>query len=306
MKKLYLILAMCIATSALAQNSFPTSNAIWNERIYVNDRKYEKLFGLLGDTIINDVLYSTLYEFSDTILSKENIKGYIGGLRNEEQKVFFRPANWEYYGDGIPDILLYDFGAEVGDVVYHNAIIYSYGNGGYADIQPHDGGGGSIIISITIDENNRKVFTCSGGGSQWYEGMGSIAGVLRTIPTAEPLDGNTYSYKLDCLKHNDTVKYVNSSCNKCFCHWLINISDYKLDNNCINIFPNPTNYELRITNYELRITNYELRIFDIIGKTVFVQKLNENEIEYNINISHLQDGVYFLEIDNRSFKIIKK
>jgi len=28
MKKLYLILAMCIATSALAQNSFPTNNAI--------------------------------------------------------------------------------------------------------------------------------------------------------------------------------------------------------------------------------------------------------------------------------------
>jgi len=34
---------------------------------------------------------------------------------------------------------------------------------------------------------------------------------------------------------------------------------FKLDNNCINIFPNPT-------NYELRITNYELRIFDVMGR----------------------------------------
>ena len=70
MKKLYLILVMCIATSAFAQNSFPTSNAIWNESIFVNDRQSEELFGLLGDTIINEKLYSKLYEFTDTILSQ--------------------------------------------------------------------------------------------------------------------------------------------------------------------------------------------------------------------------------------------
>ena len=77
------------------------------------------------------------------------------------------------------------------------------------------------------------------------------------------------------------------------------------------IYPNPTNgelritnYELRITNYELRITNYELRITDITGKIVFTQKLQE-DTEYNIDISHLQSGMYFLKVDNQVFKIIK-
>jgi len=42
-----------------------------------------------------------------------------------------------------------------------------------------------------------------------------------------------------------------------------------------------------------------------MGKIVFIQKLKEYENEYNINISHLQDGIYFLEIDNQTFKIIK-
>ena len=34
MKKIYLILTMCLATTTLAQNSFPTSNAIGNEIWY--------------------------------------------------------------------------------------------------------------------------------------------------------------------------------------------------------------------------------------------------------------------------------
>jgi len=299
----FLLSAFCFLphSSAFAQNSFPTSNAIWNESIYVNERKYEKLFGLLGDTLINEKLYRRLYELSDTILSEKYIAGYIGAFRNEEKKVFFRPAYWEL--KEAPDILLYDFGAEVGDTIWHNAIINSYGNGGYDDIQPYDKTG-SIILSTTIDENNRKVYTCSGFGMQCYEGMGSIVGVLRSIPTFEPTDGNTYGYKLDCFKDNDTVKYVNSSCNKCFCRWVIGIPDNNLDNNYINIFPNPTNYELRITNYELQITNYELQITDITGKIVFTQKL-QKETEYNIDISHLQSGIYFLKIDNQTFKIIK-
>jgi hypothetical protein len=64
MKKLsLLLLSFSLYASVWAQNSFPTSNAIWNESIYLNnesiyviDEKYETLFGLFGDTIILDYL----------------------------------------------------------------------------------------------------------------------------------------------------------------------------------------------------------------------------------------------------------
>jgi hypothetical protein len=72
-------------TSSFAQNYFPTSNAIWNESIL----NYNSYYGLLGDTLINDMNYSKLYQFSDTVLSIENIQKYIGAIRNEGQKVFF-------------------------------------------------------------------------------------------------------------------------------------------------------------------------------------------------------------------------
>jgi len=91
---------------------FPTSNAIWNESVERRSRYY----GLLGDTIINEKLYSKLYQFSDTVLLYDKIKGCVGALRNEVQKVFFKPG----YTPS-PEILLYDFGAKVGDTVWHNA-----------------------------------------------------------------------------------------------------------------------------------------------------------------------------------------
>ena len=69
MKRKFLILIFCAATNAFAQDSFPTSNAIWNESIYVNGISRTMLYGLLGDTIINDILYSKLYQLSDTVLS---------------------------------------------------------------------------------------------------------------------------------------------------------------------------------------------------------------------------------------------
>ena len=109
MKKLIIILFTILSISSYAQESFPTSNAIWNESV----EGHYSTYGLLGDTIINDVLYSKLYEFSDTLLSEVNIKNYIGAFRNEGKKVWFKFAGYYgYYVDGVyieeinPDILL--------------------------------------------------------------------------------------------------------------------------------------------------------------------------------------------------------
>jgi len=306
MKKLLLILTMCIATNAFAQTSFPTSNAIWNESIYKNGVKHEYLYGLLGDTIINDMLYSRLYEFSDTLLLVENIRGYIGALRNEEQKVFFRPPYWEY-----PDILLYDFGASVGDTVWHNAFMYGYGAivPYYPDEFLGTYGAYSIIESITIDENYRKKYEVGGFGifsepNVWYEGIGSYMGILRSIQNDFLLNGDSYIYELNCFKHGCTIKYLNSTCNKCFCSLQTGISDKKVDSEFIYIYPNPTNSEFRVQSSEFRVQSSEFKIFDIIGRVQQIEYKIVNE-ELIINISHLQSGIYFLKIDNQTFKIIK-
>jgi hypothetical protein len=68
------------------------------------------------------------------------------------------------------------------------------------------------------------------------------------------------------------------------------------------IYPNPTTGQLRIKNYELR-ENTNVEIYDIVGKklSIFNFQLSTNEID----ISHLANGIYFLKIGEKMFKVIK-
>ena len=70
----------------------------------------------------------------------------------------------------------------------------------------------------------------------------------------------------------------------------------------ITIYPNPTTGQLTIKNEKLTIKNIE--IFDIVGKRVMSSE-SPMSPETTINISHLSNGMYFLKVDNKTFKIIK-
>jgi hypothetical protein len=77
----------------------------------------------------------------------------------------------------------------------------------------------------------------------------------------------------------------------------------------LRVYPNPVNSELRITNYE----GGEIQIFSITGQNVGAYPCGR-PVETGagaspartIDISHLATGVYFLKIENKVYKIIKK
>ena len=73
----------------------------------------------------------------------------------------------------------------------------------------------------------------------------------------------------------------------------------------IEIYPNPTTGKLTI-GYpisDMRLSN--IKIYDIVGKLQEsrISEIGKSEIE--IDISHLANGLYFLKVDNRMYKIIK-
>jgi hypothetical protein len=140
----------------------------------------------------------------------------------------------------------------------------------------------------------------------WIEGIGSSGGVLRSLGVeVDKIKIDPSDYVLHCFKHNDTVKYLdNPKCDKCFCHRQVSITDKNLGINHINIFPNPTTGELRITNYELRMGEPE--IFDVMGRKQKVESgKQKTDDEIVIDISHLHSGIYFLKLNNQTFKIIR-
>jgi len=290
MKKYIFILIIFITAKVYSQTHFPDSNAIWNVN-YINSvgtPTHEMLYGLKGDTLINDTIYNKLYTLLDTTLFDESLQDYIGSFRQESHKVWFKPAYWTYQ-----DILLYDFSASVGDTVWHNGSAYY----GYPTFEI----GYIYSIIMEIEDNGLKTYKVErkgeigGGACEWYENIGSNFGLFGSI-IQFPLVGDTYN--LACFKHNDTVKYKNNLiCNKCFCSGLSGIEEKKNNADWINIFPNPVQSSLSI-KVNKPYSNIKVEIIDVKGGIIYKKKSLDSPITLNASIH----GIYFvkLSVDNET------
>ena len=143
MKTILIILFFSIPVFGSSQNyyPFPDSNAIWNHyfetgesKTYNNTSMYYS-YGLMGDTTINSVKYSKLYEFNDTVFTL--YAEYLGGFREDTlRKVYY--TGKDFWGAEYTDeILLYDFSKNIGDTI-------EYGIWGETIIQNID----SVLIGL--------------------------------------------------------------------------------------------------------------------------------------------------------------
>ena len=268
-------------------------NAIWNYHFWSSNSwtgtTTEKTiyYTICGDTIVNGYTYVKLYETWDTIICGNNLFSFIGYLRQDGQKIYYNGC------------LLYDFGVSVGDTVY---IKYAYPN------PPK-----TLIVQNIDTINGIKIIYLDGEygfGDVWYEGIGSPLGLFWAgyIPA---LNGISQGYHLNCFKQNDTIKYLdNYQCGKCFCQNFIDIEEETINAETIQIYPNPTSGQIIVKT--LRATSphddtSSLQIYDITGRIVQTQLIasQRNTNELTIDISNLQNGIYFLQIENEIFKIMK-
>ncbi len=291
MKKYIFILVFLITSKVFCQSHFPDSNAIWNVNISSGDPSNEMLYGLKGDTLINDTLYSKLYTLSDTTLSDENLQVYIGGFRQEGQKVWFKPAYWTHQ-----NILLYDFSASEGDTVWHNGIAY------YGQPTFDFGNGYSIIQEINVEDGTKTYLIIRSGdgfSGEWYENIGSNFGLFGSI-IQFPLIGDTYN--LACFKHNDTVKYQNNlKCNKCFCIGLDGIEKKKNNPDWMNIFPNPAKNALTI-EVQKPYSEIMVEIIDEKGSIIYRKESLDRPIALNASIH----GIHFVKVSVDNETITRK
>jgi len=73
----------------------------------------------------------------------------------------------------------------------------------------------------------------------------------------------------------------------------------------INLFPNPTAGELRVKSFDIRV--FDVEVFDVLGiKQKAEGRKQKAEEEVEIDISHLQTGIYFLRIQTGNGFITKK
>ena len=84
----------------------------------------------------------------------------------------------------------------------------------------------------------------------------------------------------------------------------VGINNYELPITNYVVYPNPTTGKLTI-NCEDKGACPLVRVYNVVGQVVFTSVVSAPSPETTIDISHLANGMYFLKIDNKVFKIIK-
>ena len=294
MKKISIVLTLLlVGLSTYSQEYFPMpdSGAIWNHNI-VNSESTHYIssrfrLGTIGDTIINSKEYSKIYRLHEIDFDLSQAT-YVGAIREENKKVY-AITTW----DDEPEVLLYDFGVEVGDIITSNAM------NGYMSIPVE-------VLAIDtvelLDGTLRKRIDI--GVDHWIEGIGSLSGLF--TPITSLLTNYTSPY-LKCFYHNEAPVYIDAYtsslyCETCFC--VIDTPSYEMDN-ALEVYPNPFLNELYIkTTIQ---GNFEFKIYNSKGIVVKEDRKVSSNI---INLEHLPCGVYLIQIFDKekqyTTKIIKK
>lgn len=294
MKNYLLILLAINAFPLFGQISFPDSNAIWNVNRVSSTGipTTEILYGLMGDTLINDTLYNKLYLLSDTTLAVRNLQDYLGGFRQENQKVWFRPKD-------LNEFLLYDFMKQIGDTVWYEVSLYIDSEGIHHSFESDNKF--NIIQNIVNEENFKRIILYCDYNKQdeWLTGIGSKYGPFGPINQIA-LSGN--SYHLACFKQNDTIKYsANLICSKCFCSGLSGTIEKISCDDWIKMFPNPVENSLSIQIDKL-YSQIRIEILNDLGNTIYDKGILEDPINMNISLS----GFYIIRLTIDSETITKK
>lgn len=300
---------------AHSQVSFPTSDAIWN--VQENSYDPEIYYGLTGDTIINDTTYNKLYLLNDTTLSIDENDIYIGGIRQKDQKVWFRlnvndhlVTLTQLNSDACAcensfETLLYDFSKNSGDTIWQDCYIQGLIYVGKQNTL-------SIISDVT-NTNNRKtyhlnqyirpyddddeVYPIMAGFDTWVEGIGSLKGLFWFLYNP-PMSGGS-AYRLNCLKQGNEIRYMNENCTSCFKYSSTKISDNKYLS--ISVF---LKKGLLSVKGEAAVFPCQIKLFNVIGQ-LQISKTIYSDRE-SVYLPEELGNVYLYQLINKKEESIVK
>lgn len=225
----------------------------------------------IGDTIINSKTYKKVVGFS---------KYKIGHLREDtllgKAWIYNEMTNTEY--------LTMDLNLSVNDTfdVYSRFTPTKY-----------------VVDSVYTKNNlkhirlNSMIRQCGSINENltFIEGVGTNAGLF--------FQGSIYPHDSYMLcQHKNNVKTASSLLhpNTCFIE-VIGIQENGINNNKIKVFPVPVSNLLTIKIDANTNKLYHTSIFNLEGKLVFKSLIKENSKD--INVSELQNGIYFILIENK-------
>ncbi len=298
--KRYLILCFILIThfahSQIAP-PFPDSSASWVISEFAgpppNLWSFNYRYFCNGDTSINGVPYKMLKHSMNLDPTDTTSSTVVGYYRIDGQKVFYlQDSSYMNSSSGIynstffntgQEILLYDFGIQIGDTFSLSDTTYFFGQANIVLTQID-------TVQISTEPVRRFIFTPENLSNcfstqyyYWYEGIGSIYGFFPNFFCFE--NGITF----DCFHENSTdyVFYLQPG-DDCM---NITLGEDNLSKvNPISIYPNPSN---GLINIKSDFYDNDAMVTDLTGK--WISSLSISIGNNFVNIQHLSPGLYFLK-----------
>jgi hypothetical protein len=283
-KNLFFLLFLCSSSLLVSAQTYvpmPLSNAKWTEGYSTWHYERHANIATTTDTTYNGQTYiGMLYSTGG---------GYVGGYREDNKIVYYLPPN------DTQEVVLYDFNVALGDTVSHwwmatTSIDYDPNNPAVVTI--------SGIDSMLVGTTYRKIYyvtndTIGMTGTSVVEGIGNLSGLL----SAWSIGHLEYNIELTCFRINDTIIWQPDVRGFCTDTTVVGVSE--LDFPTLQIYPNPTADLVYIQTPEANI--YNILIVNALGQQLGAQKINANNAE--ISLSHLPDGVYYLQVANEAKRV---
>lgn len=311
MRKILLLLNFCFMSLCINAQVWVDSGAVWHYDYsnlatggYVR-YVYEK------DTLILNKLCQKITESTmDFYFDINGILHYWGETKCGSNFTFVSGDTVFYYRDN-QFFVMYNFGASVGDTW----IVSTTNDLGFckdtSSVEVVETGtmmiNGSSYRYINLRPTPNSFVGLKG---KFVERIGCISTGTDDLQTLFPSEYQCDSlpfvvefplYKFRCFEDQSFPLYnvANEDCEALLDHVGIQ-QTYSFDFDC---FPNPTE---GIINIKTSITeNYNIEIYSILGE--WIQKYETTKNSSTIDISHLPNGVYFIEIRNsENQRFIKK
>ncbi|MFZ6052913.1 T9SS type A sorting domain-containing protein [Halocola ammonii] len=216
-------------------------------------------------------------------------------VREEAGVWYLKNTDWEEYE--ADEFILYDWTAEVGDT------IQSVSSGQFWDQETFSLRVDSVLMENFLDGSERKVFHLTNLDFDlsypivWVEGVGSITEFLTNASGTTLQDigaflvcghsASTLVYETDRI--DELIDYEN-------CNW-VPVGIDEIESVEFQIFPNPANERIQVKfeNHQSEVLK-SISIIDLQGRTLKEKLLNSSSKEFEIYVSDIPNGVYFLKL----------
>ncbi|MBG6185691.1 endonuclease [Flavobacterium sp. CAN_S2] len=103
-------------------------------------------------------------------------------------------------------------------------------------------------------------------------------------------------------KAGEWDSFASNTCDGIGSHSLATLSNVDFDTNEFNIYPNPSNGNVKI-NFENSNEKYSVQVFSVLGQKVFEKEYTNNS---SATVNNLQKGVYLVKITTDTKSVTKK